>query len=154
MTYDYILVLGGPLLVDKPSPLLRERLDTAKSFYEQNSGVKIIVSGGTKGKKQPYSEAWVMAKYLEENGVSAEDIILEDKAKTTIENFVYTSKLVGESKRVIYVTNEFHIYRSTLAMKKAGVNYTPLGAPDGDSSLSFRIREKFLIPLAKVGLVK
>ena len=49
------------------------------------------------------------------------------------------------------------IYRkekqTLLDMEKAGVNYIPLPAPNGDHSLGFRIRERFLRGLVRVGII-
>ncbi len=150
---DYILILGGPIDGDKPSPLLEERIKTAADFLKSHPNMKAVCSGGIKGKTQTLSEAEIMKNALLELGIEEQRIVLENQAKTTLQNFQYTKKLLGEEAKVIYVTSEFHIWRSTLIMEKAGVNYIPLPAPNGEKSLDFRIREAFLKPLAKAGII-
>ena len=86
-------------------------------------------------------------------GISADRIILEDKAMTTLQNFENTDKLIGRDVKVSFITNKFHIWRCKKIMKKAGVNYTPISAPNGSNSLSFRIREAFLRPFALIGII-
>ena len=154
MNFDYILILGGPVKGDLPSELLFERIKCASEFYFENEDIKIVASGGIKGRHQRLSEACIIKNSLVELGVPPEDIILENKALTTLENFLYTKKIVGESAAVTYVTNKFHIYRCTLIAQRAGVDYVPMSAPDGKRSLSFRIRERFILPFAKHGIIK
>lgn len=52
---------------------------------------------GGKGKDEIISEAEAMKKYLIENGISEENIILEDKSKNTIQNMRF-SKLYTQRK--------------------------------------------------------
>ena len=153
MNAEYLLILGGPLKGDKPSPLLMERIKTAAEYLQAHPQLKAVCSGGIKGKNQKLSEAQIMKNALLELGVEENRIILEEQAKTTLQNFEYTKELLGENAKVIYVTSEFHIWRSTLIMEKAKVNYIPMPAPNGDHSLGIRIREAFLKPLAKVGII-
>ena len=54
---------------------------------------------------------------------------------------------------VAFVTSKFHIKRSIIIMKKAGVDYIPVASENGSDSLSFRIREIPLLLLAKMGIV-
>lgn len=149
--FDYILILGGPLNGDKPSPLLFERVKKGAELAKEMPEAKIVVSGGIKDDKQPLSEAEIMKNALLELGIDDSRIILEDKAKTTLQNFIYTDKLIGKGSDVAFVTNEFHIWRSKRIMKAAGVSYTPVSAQNGTHSLGFRIREGFLRPLAFFG---
>lgn len=153
MQADYVLILGGPLEGDKPSELLYERIKTAAAYLEEHPHMRAVCSGGMKGKKQRLSEAQIMKNALMELGIAEQRILIEEKAKTTLQNFRYTKALVGEDAKVIYVTSAFHIWRSTFIMEKAGVHYIPLPAPNGAHSLGFRIREQFLKGLVRVGII-
>ena len=153
MNAEYILILGGPLEGDKPSELLYERIRTAAEYLQEHPQMKAVCSGGIKGKHQQLSEAQIMKNSLLTLGIAPERILLEEQAKTTLQNFQYTKKLVGEEAKVIYVTSAFHIWRSTFIMEKAGVNYIPLPAPNGAHSLGFRIREQFLKVIVKLGII-
>lgn len=153
MQADYLLILGGPIKDEKPSDLLMKRIETGAEYLKEHPDMKAVVSGGIKGKTQTKSEARIMADALNELGISDDRIILEEQAKTTLQNFKYTKEMLGEDAKVIYVTSAFHIWRSTYIMDKAGVNFIPLPAPDGDHATSFKIREFFLKGLVKIGII-
>lgn len=153
MQADYLLILGGPLQGDKPSELLYERIKTAAAYLKEHPQMQAVCSGGIKGKNQRLSEAQIMKNALLELGIEEQRIILEEQAKTTLQNFRFTKQLVGADAKVIYVTSAFHIWRSAFIMEKARVNYIPLPAPNGDHSLGFRIRERFLRGLVRVGII-
>ncbi len=150
---EYVLILGGPLEGEKPSPLLAERIKTGAAFLKAHPGARAVVSGGTKSEAQPLSEAAVMKKALLSLGVEEGRIILEEQALTTLQNFQYTKQLVEPDAQVTFVTNRFHIWRSCRICRKAGVSYQPLAAPNGAHSLGFRIREACLRPLAFFGII-
>ncbi len=153
MNPDYILILGGPIKDNKPSEILFERIKTGASYLKEHPSVKAVVSGGMTAKSCTITEAQIMKNALLELGIEEDRIILEDKAMTTLENFKNTKELLDENTNVGFVTSEFHIPRSIRIMKKAGVDYFPVSAPNGEHSLRFRIREAFLRPLAAVGII-
>ena len=153
MNPDYILILGGPIKDNKPSEILFERIKTGADILTAHPSVKVVVSGGMTAKSCTITEAQIMKNTLLELGIEEGRIILEDKAMTTLENFKNTKELLGENAKVSFVTSEFHIWRSKKIMKKAGVDYSPVPAPNGKHSLRFRIREALLRPLAAVGII-
>lgn len=128
---DYIIVLGAQVKDDKPSIVLKYRLDKAVSYLKENENTFVIASGG-KGNNEKYTEASIMKKYLIENGINEERIITEDKSHTTKENLINSKKLTGNNKSIGIVTNNFHMYRALLIGKKYGVNAN--GLPSGSKS--------------------
>ncbi len=153
MSYDYVLILGGPLDGEQPSPLLLERVKKGAALLQENARLTAVVSGGIKGETQRLSEAEIMKNALLALGIDEERILLEPEAKTTLQNFQFTKKLLGEDAKVAFVTSRFHIWRSKKIMQKAGVSYEAIAAPNGAHSLGFRIREAFLRPLAALGII-
>lgn len=153
MTADYVLILGGPIDGTEPSPLLLERIKTGAQYLKEHPTAKAVVSGGIKSEEQPLSEAEIMRNSLLALGIEDSRIILEKQAKTTLQNFQYTRKMLGDGAKVVFVTSKFHIWRSKKIMKKAGVSYPAIAAPNGEGSLGFRIREGFLRPLAFFGII-
>ena len=71
--------------------MLQYRLDTAIGFLKDNPETICIVSGGL-GYNEPMTEAEGMARYLEQNGIAAERIQLEDQSKTTQQNMEFSRK--------------------------------------------------------------
>lgn len=128
--YDAILLLGLVLGEnDQPAEELCVRVRTAAKAYREY-GVKIIACGGiTPGHK--ISEAEVMAGLLQAEGVPAEDIVLENESKTTIENFMNAAKIVGEGRRgrFLIVTSDYHVRRSVMTARRAGLRADGYPAP-------------------------
>lgn len=124
---DYILVLGAGLRDGTiPTEILRNRLDAAIECAEKNDKAYIVVSGG-QGEDEDLPESHAMSKYLQENGVSKDRIIVEDESKNTFENFKYSKvKIEEHSKKpledidVKIVTTDSHSFRSSIIAKKNG----------------------------------
>ena len=129
--YDAILLLGLELGEDdQPDEELRIRVRTAAKAYREHPGVKIVACGGvTAGHK--ISEAEVMQKLLLDEGVPAQDIVLENESKTTIENFINAARIVGGGKggRFLIVTSDYHVRRSVLTARRAGLRADGYPAP-------------------------
>ena len=117
---DYIIVLGAQVHKDKPSIVLKYRLDKAASYLEENKNTVCIVSGG-QGKNEPYAEAYGMAQYLMQKGIAEDRIILEDQSKTTEQNILNSKKFLQEGKTVGILTNDFHMFRALQIAKKCGL---------------------------------
>ena len=153
MQPDYILILGGPVRDGKPGQILYERIKKAAELLRENPDAKAVCSGGIKSDRQKLSEAQIIKNTLLGLGIDGERILLEPKAKTTVENFKFTKEMLPSDAGVAFVTSKFHIKRSIIIMKKAGVDYIPVASENGSDSLSFRIREIPLLLLAKMGIV-
>ncbi len=122
--YDAIIVLGSGLDKDgSVSTTLQKRLDKCIEIYD---GEKPIVVSGGQGDDEITTEAYAMSQYLIKNGISEEKIILEDKSRTTKENFLFSKVLLDEQfssdYTVAYITNDFHSFRAGLYMNDAGLN--------------------------------
>lgn len=114
---DYILVLGNKLEYGKLSNTLKARLDKAVELSEQIE-VPIIVSGGS-SEENELTEARVMSAYLREKGVD-NNILLEEKALDTRQNFLYTAELVGRESKILVITSEVHLFRARMLAKDIG----------------------------------
>ncbi|KAF1291953.1 YdcF family protein [Candidatus Enterococcus leclercqii] len=134
---DYIIVLGAGLLRgEKVSPLLARRIDKAIEFYRlqqkaKNKAAKLVMSGG-QGADEKLSEAAAMAAYALEQGIPQEDIILEDHSTTTLENMRFSKKVMDERSpegyKVIFSSNNYHIFRGGMFAHQAGLKADGIGA--------------------------
>ena len=116
----YIIVLGAQIYSHGPSVALRFRLDRAYAYLCENPDTICIVSG-VQGSNEPFTEAYGMAEYLKEKGIEASRILLEDKSTNTVENIIFSKKLITGDGKVGIVTNEFHIFRSVKIAKSKGL---------------------------------
>lgn len=115
---DCILILGAGIWKDKPSPMLEDRILQGISLYEKNASSKIIMSGdhGT----DEYDEVNIMKKYAVEKGVKSEDIFMDHAGFSTYDS-IYRAKEIFGAKKIIVVTQKYHLYRSIYIAKQLGV---------------------------------
>ena len=116
---DCILILGAGIWGDKPSPMLQDRLDEGIKLYKKGLSSKIIMSGDHG--KEEYDEVNVMKSYAIEKGVPSKDIFMDHAGFSTYES-VYRSKEVFEVKKMIIVTQKYHLYRALYIADKLDIN--------------------------------
>jgi len=122
---DCILVLGAGIWGDKPSPMLEDRLLQAISLYENNVSTKIIMSGDH-GRNE-YDEVNTMKDYAIEKGVPSENIFMDHAGFSSYES-IYRAKEIFQAKKIVIVTQEYHLYRSLYIAKQLGVEAYGVGA--------------------------
>ena len=123
---DVIIVLGAGIHGERVSLTLRDRLDAAVAYYEQNPAAILVVTGG-QGHGEDITEALAMERYLLEKGVPAENIWKEERATSTYENFVFSKAMIderlGAGCSAVYVTTDFHIFRAGQVAKRVGLDH-------------------------------
>ena len=130
--FDYVIIHGAGLINgDKVSKLLQERLDKAILVYRKDpSPTKLIPSGG-KGSDESISEAEAMKRYLLEQGVPEDDIIMEDKSTTTLENLKFSKDIIDSRegrKYTALVTSNYHVYRALRYCRRVGLKCKGIGS--------------------------
>ena len=107
---DCIVILGcGVKANNKPSDMLADRLKVGISLYKNGVAPKIIMTGDHG--RENYDEVNVMKQYAIENGVPSEDVFMDHAGFSTYES-IYRLKEIFEAKKVIIVTQEYHLYRA------------------------------------------
>jgi len=138
--YDqqYIIVHGSGLINGKVPPLLASRVDKAIQFYNKQKQVfhapKLILSGG-QGSDEPIAEARAMMEYASLKGIPEDDILLEDKSKTTMQNMKFSKQIMdndataGEKPyRCIFCTSNYHLLRTGMYARVAGLKINGIGS--------------------------
>lgn len=118
MVPDVIAVFGqSPNPDGTPSPALITRLEKTKEMAEKYPDIPIVLSGGPV--RYEYAEADVMAKWLIDNGVSEERLILDELARDTPGNAVGMVKAFKEigAKKVLAIGTILHLPRATTVLK-------------------------------------
>ncbi len=147
---DYLIVLGAQVFEDRPSLVLKYRLDRAAEYLAAHPDTICIVSGG-QGTNEPFPEAEGMYRYLtEEMGIDGARIIKEPNSSNTVENLKFSLELLpGADVKVGIVTNNFHIFRSLGIAKKQGYkNAAPVVSPSKKEYLPTNMLREF------VGVIK
>ena len=115
---DCIIILGAAIWGDKPSPMLEDRLLEGINLYKNNVSNKIIMSGDH-GRKE-YDEVNIMKKYAIEKGVPSEKIFMDHAGFSTYES-IYRAKEIFGAKKVIIVTQKYHLYRALYISNQLGI---------------------------------
>lgn len=115
---DCIIVLGAGVWGDRPSPMLKDRLDKAITLYAKGIAPKIIMSGDHG--KEDYDEVNIMKDYAIEKGIPSEDIFMDHAGFSTYDS-IYRAKEIFGAKKIVIVTQEYHLYRALYISKSLGV---------------------------------
>lgn len=123
---DVIVLLGGGMGPPKGACLYPElfsaadRVWHAARLYHAGKAPVIMPSG--------CSEAGSSTVLLRELGVPASAIVVEDRAKNTIENGVFSKALMEKNgyTNALLVTSAFHMRRSEMIFRTLGVRVYPV----------------------------
>lgn len=122
---DCIVVLGAGVRNGKPTAMLRDRLLTGISLYENGAAPKIIMSGDHG--REEYDEVNVMKSFAVERGVPDEDIFMDHAGFSTYDT-VYRAKAVFEADSIIIVSQKYHLYRAIYTAEKLGIKAVGVSA--------------------------
>jgi uncharacterized SAM-binding protein YcdF (DUF218 family) len=118
----FAVVLGAQVLPGgKPSRTLDARTRHAARLYAEGRIDRILVTGGVG--KHPPSEAEVMARILQEEGVPEGAVLLEDEAESTWDSARLVAALAAAEgvPEVLVVTDPLHCVRTAAAFRRAGL---------------------------------
>jgi len=122
---DCIIILGAGIWGDSPSPMLEDRLLEGIDLYQKNISNKIIMSGDH-GKKE-YDEVNIMKDFAIEKGIQSENIFMDHAGFSTYES-IYRAKEIFEAKKVVIITQKYHLYRALYIAKELGIEAYGVGA--------------------------
>ena len=122
---DCIIILGAGIWKYKPSPMLEDRLLEGIKLYQNSVSDKIIMSGDH-GRRE-YDEVNIMKNYAIEKGIPSENIFMDHAGFSTYES-IYRAKDIFEAKKVVIVTQEYHLYRALYIANQLGLEAYGVGA--------------------------
>lgn len=110
---DAAVVLGAAVWSADVSPVFRERINHGIDLYRKGKVRKLIFTGGQGNPGEP-TESAAAKKYALENGVPAQDILIEEKSHTTFENILYAKQLADTQgiRKVLIVSDPLHMRRA------------------------------------------
>lgn len=127
--YDYIVVLSG---VANPQQEPKDRIHFNKGadrivhaidLYKRGHAPKIIITGGSGTLTDTtLIESDKLRNFAIQSGVPAADVILEDKARNTAENALYTMQLVDHNSKLLVVTSAFHSRRAKMCFNELDID--------------------------------
>jgi vancomycin permeability regulator SanA len=123
--YDAIMVLGCRVNGDSPSLMLARRLDKGIEVYNKLN-TKVILTGDHDEKE--YDEVNVMRNYVLDS-VPSEDIFLDHAGITTYDS-IYRAKYIFGAKKIVIVTQRYHIYRALYLANQLDIEAVGVVADD------------------------
>ena len=123
---DAIIILGCKVEDNGPSLMLAKRLDRGYDVYNKLH-TKIILTGDH-GQNE-YDEVNVMRDYLLDFDIPRKDIFLDHAGFNTYDS-IYRAKYVFDAKKVVIVTQEYHMYRALYLANKLDLEAVGVVAED------------------------
>ncbi len=143
LPHKVAIVFGAGLWRDgTPTPVLRDRIETAAELYFQGKVEKILMSGDNRF--IDYNEPGAMKQYAISLGIPGEDIVLDFAGRRTYDT-CYRAKNIFGIDNAILVTQKFHLPRALYICKQLGIKVTGIAADrrvySVHSSAFWRLRE-------------
>lgn len=129
---DCILVLGCKVNSDgAPSAMLGDRLRRGVELFHAGAAPKLLMSGdhGT----VTYNEVQSMKQSAIDNDISSSDVFMDHAGFSTYES-IYRARDVFLAKKIIIVTQEYHLYRALYIANALGVEAYGVAADYRDYS--------------------
>lgn len=153
-----VILLGCGVRGERPTRMLRQRIETARVYLANAVYAKAILSGG-KGDRENISEALCAYRYLTDPVLARKDrkfyeqackrqgvtvsaevplirrerLFIEDQSVDTEENMAFSKKIMEEKDLLrpvtVLVTQNFHEYRSQCLARSAGLTSKIYGQP-------------------------
>ena len=118
---DYVVIYGCHI-----KELLDERLKYALKVLEEHDYGRIILTGGI-GVNGDFNESEYMKKFLVDNNIDENKIIVENQSTTTEENNINIMNIldlknVQKFTNIVLISQEFHLLRIILQWSKILIN--------------------------------
>lgn len=136
VTYDVVILLGGlgdeRVAMETGQPAFNdnvERLIATHRLLADGRARFAIVSGAPEHPAfAEHSEARVLARQLTSWGIDPSRVILEEQARNTRDNAVYSQRIVEERgfDEVLVVTSAFHMRRAVECFEAVGMTFDHL----------------------------
>lgn len=116
---DCIIVLGCKVKSDgTPSDMLEDRLRRGVELFHAGAAPKLLMSGdhGT----MTYNEVQSMKQFATDRAIASADVFMDHAGFSTYES-IYRAKDIFQAKRVIIVSQEYHLYRAMYIANALGI---------------------------------
>jgi uncharacterized SAM-binding protein YcdF (DUF218 family) len=107
-----------------PSETSLERLVAGVMLAQKNRVPLVLVGGSGDPSKAGVSEAGAMARVAAELGVRGSDLVVEERARNTLESARAVKRLL-KVRRILLVTSAYHMQRAAGLFKKQGFDVVP-----------------------------
>lgn len=117
---DCVLVLGCGVYEDgTPSPMLYDRVKTGIALFNAGVSDRLLVSGDHG--QEDYDEVNAMKRIAVEAGIDRDAVFCDHAGFCTWDSMVRAKEIFG-AKRIVVVTQEYHLSRALYMAKKVGLD--------------------------------
>lgn len=151
---DAVVVLGAAQYNGRPSPVFRARLDHAAALYQRGLAPVILVTGGV-GSGDTLNEANVGRDYLVRRGLPGDALVALEAGADTRASLRQVRSWFGarSSRRVLLVSDGFHMLRLRILARRAGLmpfstpaTRSPI-QPTSRRNLGYLLAEGYKVPI-------
>ncbi len=138
-------VWGG----NRPSPVLRERINKGFEIYDRKNVRKLVLTGG--GSPNEMTEGDVAKNELIKYGVDPKNLIVENNSNSTMEQLQFVRDFLYKNmnwKKIILISDNYHLFRCKQICAFNNIDAdaissdTPLSTEGG---ITFCIKESFAL---------
>lgn len=150
-TNDYAIILGAKVNGETPSLSLLYRLEAARDYALEYPQVTLVLSGG-QGEGEHITEAEAMRRYLTENGIAEDRLVLETASTSTYENIQFSlAEIAEEIDQITIITSDFHLTRAKWLAKGLGLEADVVAAKTPEVvERQLRLRERLALLKTKI----
>ena len=117
---DCILVLGCLVRSEgTPSDMLADRLRRGVELHKAGAAPKLLMTGDHG--RTNYDEVNTMKQYAIDEGIPSQDIFMDHAGFSTYES-LYRARDIFHAKKIIIVTQEYHLYRALYIAQALGLD--------------------------------
>lgn len=126
----------------------------AVMVWREGGWRQVIVSGGGGGASLPVGEA--MRIFLVSGGIPEHAVQTDTESMSTRESALNLARMVARTPgRMVLLTSDYHVFRATRALRKAGLTVVPRPIPDaakraGSWNLRWDVFQDLVIETTKI----
>lgn len=144
---DCILVLGAKVRYNEtPSNLLEDRLQRGIELYNLGVSDRLLMSGDHG--QVNYDEVNVMKQYAIDTGIPSQSVFMDHAGFSTYES-LYRARDVFLARKIVIVTQEYHLYRALYIAEKLGLDAYGVPAAPKNYSGQFNREMREILARAK-----
>lgn len=124
----------------KLSPVLRQRMDGALKYLLLHKGAKLVLSGTAI--PGGYNETVAMLDFARRNAVPLEDILVDEKGRSTYVTLLNFRRSSG-IRKILIVSQDYHLPRALYIAESMGFEASGMVVSEGTGPASIPSREYF-----------
>jgi SanA protein len=124
----------------KLSPVLRQRMDGALKYLLLHKGAKLVLSGHAI--PGGYNETVAMLDFARRNAVPLEDILVDEKGRSTYVTLLNFRRNSG-IRKILIVSQDYHLPRALYIAESMGFEASGMVVSEGSGPASIPSREYF-----------